>query len=185
MNELQTLYEQCLTCTRCPLSGSRTNIVFGQGNPGSHVLFVGEAPGEKEDLCGQPFVGRAGMLLTKVMEQAGLDRKDVYITNILKCRPPQNRDPNREEEQACLPYLLEQIRLVRPVLTVCLGRIAASRLIRPDFRIMKEHGIMFETSFGPAMAILHPAAVLRNIRQMDLFVADMNQIARIVKGSEG
>ena len=140
-----------------------TNLVFGVGNKEAKVLFIGEGPGEQEDLKGEPFVGRSGQLLDKMLDAIDLDRqKNIYIANIVKCRPPQNRDPLPEEQETCIHWLRNQVYLIRPKIIVCLGRIAAMKLIRPDFKITKEHGIFTEKNGVWMMATLHPAALLRN-----------------------
>lgn len=159
----QGLRAICEDCHRCPLGQGRTNLVFGVGNPQAEILFVGEGPGEQEDLRGEPFVGKAGILLDKMLACIGLSRKEnVYIANIVKCRPPQNRDPLPEERAACLPYLREQTRLIRPKIIVCLGKVAATTLIDPNFSIMRSHGVWYERKGFWMMATFHPAALLRN-----------------------
>lgn len=173
---LKELSLQCESCRACPLGESRTNCVFGVGNPNADLLFVGEAPGEQEDLSGTPFVGRAGQLLDKFLCAVDIDRADVYIANILKCRPPKNRDPLPEEEDACIGYLREQVRLIRPKLIVCLGRISAMRLIKPDFKISKEHGQWFEKGGYLMSAVYHPAALLRDPRKKEEMLEDMKAI---------
>ena len=140
-NELEA---QCLSCQKCALADKRTNVVFGVGPRDAEVMFIGEGPGENEDLQGEPFVGRGGKLLDDMLELIDLDRhKNVYIANIVKCRPPQNRDPLNTEQDACIGYLRNQAALIRPKIIVCLGRIAAMRIIKEDFKITKEHGIFF------------------------------------------
>lgn len=159
----EELQVACLQCEKCGLCQTRTNVVFGVGNPEAKVLFVGEGPGENEDLQGEPFVGRGGQLLDKFLAAVDLDRhENIFIANIVKCRPPQNRDPKPEEQEACIDWLRNQFALLRPKIVVCLGRIAAQKLIRPDFKIMKEHGIFFEKGGTLMMATPHPAALLRN-----------------------
>ncbi len=138
-------------------------MVFGVGNKDAKVLFIGEGPGENEDLQGEPFVGRSGQLLDKMLTAVDLDRHtNIYIANIVKCRPPQNRDPLQEEQDLCIEWLRNQVALIRPKIIVCLGRIAAMKLIKPDMKITKEHGIFFEKNGVLMMATLHPAALLRN-----------------------
>ena len=133
------------------------------GNPQSDILFIGEGPGENEDLEGLPFVGRSGQLLDKMLAAIDLGRnKNIYIANIVKCRPPKNRDPLPEEQEACIDWLRNQVMIMRPKIIVCLGRIAAMKLIKPDMKITKEHGIFFEKNGVLMMATLHPAALLRN-----------------------
>lgn len=174
--ELEALKNRCLSCTACPLAATRTNCVFGAGNPNAKLMFVGEAPGEQEDLSGTPFVGKAGQLLDKFLFAVDIPREDVYIANILKCRPPQNRDPLPEEEDACIGFLREQVRIIHPKLIVCLGRISAMRLIKPDFRITKEHGVWFEKGGFLMSAIYHPAFLLRDPRKKEEMLTDMKSI---------
>ena len=158
----ETLKADCLACSRCELCKTRTNVVFGQGVPDAEVLFVGEGPGQSEDEQGLPFVGRSGQLLDKYLFAIDLDReKNCYIANIVKCRPPQNRDPLPAESEACMPWLREQFRLLRPKIVVCLGRIAAQRMIRSDFSVTKEHGQFIEKNGILFMGTFHPAALLR------------------------
>ena len=165
-DNFEELRENCLNCRRCGLCETRTNVVVGVGNPRSKVMFIGEGPGENEDLQGEPFVGRGGQLLDKMLAAVDLDRKtNVYIANIVKCRPPKNRDPLREEEEAWMGWLGNQVALIRPKIIVCLGRIAAMRIIKPDMKITREHGQFFEKNGTLMMATLHPAALLRNPNQ--------------------
>ncbi len=163
-------------CTACELCSGRTNVVFGGGNPKSKILFVGEGPGQQEDLTGQPFVGRSGQLLDKYLDAIGLDRTKVYIANMVKCRPPHNRDPKPEETEQCIGYLREQVRQMRPAMIICLGRIAAIRLISPDFKVTKQHGQWIEKNGIRFMGTFHPAALLRNPRQKPDALEDFLQI---------
>lgn len=172
------LEEKCRACQGCELGKTRTNCVFGTGNREAKLMFVGEAPGEQEDLSGTPFVGRAGQLLDRFLEAVDIRREDVYIANILKCRPPHNRDPLPEEENACIDFLREQTRLIRPDVIVCLGRISAMRLIKPDFRITAEHGKWFERGPFLMTAVFHPAALLRDPRKKEDMLADMQAIRK-------
>lgn len=159
----EELEKACKVCEKCELCKTRNNVVFGIGNKNAEVLFIGEGPGENEDLQGEPFVGRGGQLLDKMLNAIDLDRKkNIYIANIVKCRPPQNRDPFTEEQEACINWLRNQVALMRPKIIVCLGRIAAMKIIKPDIKITKEHGIFFEKNGVIMMATLHPAALLRN-----------------------
>ncbi len=162
---LSELKNECLECTRCELCKTRTNVVFGCGDENAKIMFIGEAPGEKEDLSGLPFVGRAGQLLDKFLEAIDLDRSRVYIANMCKCRPPANRDPRPEEQDMCIEYLREQVRIIKPRLIVCLGRISAQRLISPDFKVTKQHGEVFDKNGFKIMGTFHPAALLRNPNQ--------------------
>ena len=157
------LEQTCMGCQRCALADGRHNVVFGVGSRDAEVLFVGEGPGENEDLQGEPFVGRAGKLLDDMLELIDLDRKkNVYIANIVKCRPPHNRDPLNTEQDACIDFLRNQVALLKPKIIVCLGRIAAMRLIREDYRITREHGQWVEKAGVAMTALYHPAAILRD-----------------------
>ena len=176
MSTWEELYETCSKCEKCELSQTRTNCVFGTGSRDADVLFVGEAPGEKEDLSGVPFVGAAGKLLDKYLYAVGIDRERVYIANILKCRPPKNRDPKPEEEEACIGYLREQVKLIDPKVIICLGRISAMKLIKPDFKITQEHGKWFKKGNYLMTAVFHPAALLRDPRKKEDMMADMEAI---------
>ncbi len=172
----QALEKACASCEACGLHQTRTNCVFGTGSREADLLFVGEAPGEQEDLSGIPFVGRAGQLLDKFLLAVDIPRERVYIANILKCRPPQNRDPLPAEEDACIGYLREQVRLLRPKIIVCLGRVSAMRLIKPDFRITKEHGEWFKKGDYYMTAVYHPAYLLRDPRKKEDMLTDMKRI---------
>ncbi len=164
MMDWTSLENTCRSCVQCGLCTTRHNVVFGVGNPDAQVMFVGEGPGEQEDLQGQPFVGRAGQLLDDMISIIDLDRKkNCYIANIVKCRPPNNRDPLETEQDACIGYLENQIALVKPKILVCLGRIAAMRLIREDYRITREHGQWVEKDGIWMTAIYHPSALLRDV----------------------
>lgn len=158
----QELENICNNCNRCPLSATRHNVVIGVGNKQSDILFVGEGPGYYEDMQGEPFVGKAGQLLDKMLAAINLTRNEVYIANIVKCRPPNNRDPLPEERQACLPYLRMQFKLIRPKIIVCLGRIAATTIISPDFRITRSRGIWYNKKGIDIIATYHPSALLRD-----------------------
>lgn len=159
----EELEKNCKACEKCQLCKTRHNVVFGVGNKNAEVLFIGEGPGENEDLQGEPFVGRGGQLLDKMLNAVDLDRKkNIYIANIVKCRPPQNRDPLQDEQEACIAWLRNQVALIKPKIIVCLGRIAAMKIIKPDIKITKEHGIFYERNGVLLMATLHPAALLRN-----------------------
>ena len=173
---LEQLKAECENCMRCPLCQTRTNIVFGVGNPNAELMFVGEAPGEKEDLSGIPFVGAAGKLFDKYLVAVGIEREQVYIANILKCRPPKNRDPKPEEEDMCIDFLRGQVRAIKPKMIVCLGRIAAMRLIKPDFRITSEHGVWFRKGNFDICAVYHPSALLRDPHKKDDMLKDMLDI---------
>ena len=163
---LEALETACQSCLNCPLGKTRTNLVFGVGVPNAKVMFVGEGPGAQEDAQGKPFVGQSGQLLDKYLNLIDLDReKNIYIGNMVKCRPPQNRDPKPEETEACLPWLRKQVKALRPQIIVCLGRIAAQRLISADFRVTRQHGQFIEKGGILFMGTFHPAALLRNPAQ--------------------
>ena len=170
------LRSACEGCEKCELCKTRTNCVFGVGNTNADIMFVGEAPGQQEDLSGTPFVGRAGQLLDKYLYAIDIKREDVYIANILKCRPPQNRDPRPDEEEACIDYLREQVKLINPKVIVCLGRISAMKLIKPDFKITQEHGMWFKKGNYLMTAVYHPAALLRDPRKKEDMLRDMQKI---------
>ena len=157
------LQKACDGCTKCGLCETRRHVVFGVGNRNADILFVGEGPGEQEDLKGEPFVGPAGKLLDDMLSIIDLDREKCYIANIVKCRPPRNRDPLETEQDACIDYLRNQVALIKPKIIVCLGRIAATRLIRPDFRITREHGTWTERGGIWMTATYHPSALLRDL----------------------
>ena len=173
---LDELKNSCLECEKCSLCKTRTSCVFGVGNENADIMFVGEAPGEQEDLSGIPFVGRAGQLLDKFLYAVDIKREDVYIANILKCRPPKNRDPLPEEENACIDYLRRQVEIIEPKVIVCLGRISAMRLIKPDFKITQEHGAWFKKGKYLMTAVYHPAALLRDPRKKEDMLKDMKMI---------
>ena len=144
----QRLINECEKCEKCSLCRTKTNTVFGKGDRNAVIMFVGEAPGEQEDLQGKPFVGASGQLLDRYFAAIDMEESDYYVANILKCRPPHNRDPLPEEQDACIGFLREQLRLISPKIIVCLGRIAAMRIIKPDFKITKEHGKWFKKGSG-------------------------------------
>ncbi len=159
---LHELRDACLTCQRCALADKRVQVVFGDGNPESPLMFVGEGPGQQEDLQGIPFVGPAGQLLDQMLDIIGLNREKYYIANIVKCRPPGNRDPLNTEQDACIPWLRKQVICIQPRIIVCLGRIAALRLIRPDYKITQEHGQWVRRGNFHMTALYHPSALLRD-----------------------
>lgn len=181
---LEAIKADCLSCANCPLCETRKQVVFGAGAPQADILFIGEGPGEQEDLQGEPFVGPAGALLDKFLLHLDLSRtENIYITNIVKCRPPQNRDPREEEQSACLYWLREQIRLIQPKIIVCLGRVAAQQILSPDFRVTRSHGIFYERKGYFLMGTFHPAALLRNPAQkaeaLADFIALRNKISEV------
>jgi DNA polymerase len=181
MGEWEKLHQQCMSCRGCALAETRTNVVFGVGNPEAEVLFIGEAPGANEDARGEPFVGRAGKLLDDMLAMIGLDRSKIYITNSVKCRPPQNRDPLNTEKDACRGYLRRQVELMRPKIIVCLGRISAAEIIKEDFKITQEHGQFFERVGIQMMALYHPAALLRDPRKKPETFEDLKALQRKIR----
>ena len=176
MGAWEELREKCLNCQACGLRRTCTQVVFGVGDPNAEVLFIGEAPGANEDQQGEPFVGRAGKLLDDMLAMIGLSRKNIYITTSVKCRPPENRDPLGEEKDACRGYLRQQVRLMKPKIIVCLGRISAMELIKPDFKISREHGQFFDRSGTLMMALYHPAALLRDPRKKPETFEDLKRL---------
>jgi len=177
----EDLKKQCADCTWCKLAASRNNVVFGVGEKTADIMLVGEGPGEQEDKLGEPFVGAAGQFLDDMLSIIDLNRNNVYIANIVKCRPPHNRDPQPDEENACIGFLMNQIALVKPKIVVCLGRVAARRLIREDFRVTAEHGMWFEKNGIQYIGTYHPSALLRDTdKRPDAFM-DLLEIRKMAK----
>ena len=174
----QALERECGACHACALADTRTNVVFGDGATDAEILLVGEGPGQREDEQGVPFVGPAGKLLDDMLEIIGLDRTKVYVANIVKCRPPRNRDPLNVEQDACIGWLRRQTALLRPKIIVCLGRIAAKAIIREDFKITAEHGKWFERGGVQMTAIYHPSALLRDADKRPETFTDLKAIQR-------
>ncbi|MBU4175815.1 MAG: uracil-DNA glycosylase [Actinobacteria bacterium] len=173
---LEELREELGECTRCSLCRGRNNIVFGDGNPDAQLMFVGEAPGRAEDAQGLPFVGPAGKLLDRLLEDIGLKRGDTYIANVIKCRPPGNRDPLPEETEACSPFLQEQTEIIRPRILCALGRVAAGFMMGKSVQITRIHGQRFEGAGYFLVPVLHPAAALRAASNMDLIRQDFKSL---------
>ena len=181
MLDWQELEEKCHACQGCGLWETRHNVVFGVGKKDADIMFVGEGPGEQEDKQGIPFVGPAGHLLDDMLRMIDLDRSKVYIANIVKCRPPGNRDPLGIEQDACWQWLERQIALVQPRIIVCLGRIAAMKIIKEDFRITREHGQWFDIDSRRVMATFHPSALLRDqSKRPDAFM-DLRALRKEIK----
>ena len=181
MDTWESLKRDCAGCRCCSLGETRHKLVFGVGNAQAEVMLIGEGPGEQEDLQGVPFVGPAGKLLDDMLEMIDLDRQKVYIANIVKCRPPRNRDPLNVEQEACRPWLDRQIALVNPKIIVCLGRIAAMALIREDFRITREPGQWFERDGRRLMATYHPSALLRDVDKRPEAFMDLRALRKEIK----
>ncbi len=161
-NSLEELDSMINQCQKCSLGKTRTKFVFGVGNPNAHAMLIGEAPGADEDLQGEPFVGRAGKLLNDILKAINLSREDVYIANILKCRPPGNRDPMPSEMETCIPYLHKQIELIKPKIILCLGRIAANGLLNKKLSLTSLRENIYEFNGIKVLVTYHPAALLRN-----------------------
>lgn len=160
---LDELEIKCKNCTKCDLCEGRTNLVFGVGKKDADIMLIGEGPGENEDLQGQPFVGRSGQLLDKFLASVDLSRdKNVYIANMVKCRPPKNRDPKSEEQDMCINWLREQFKIIKPKIIVCVGRISAQKLIDKNFKVTQQHGEFIDKNGTLFMGTYHPAAILRN-----------------------
>ena len=181
MDTLESLKFECAGCRACSLCEGRTNSVFGVGYERAEVMFIGEGPGEQEDKQGVPFVGPAGKLLDDMLEMIDLDRTKVYIANIVKCRPPGNRDPLNIEQDACRHWLDKQIALVKPKVIVCLGRIAAKAIIDPEFRITKEHGQWYDIDGRHVMATYHPSALLRDVSKRPEAFMDLRTLRKEIK----
>ena len=178
----EALEQTCKSCQKCALADTRHNVVFGVGPRDAEVMLIGEGPGENEDFQGEPFVGRGGKLLDDMLELIDLSRQtNVYIGNIVKCRPPQNRDPLNTEQDACIGYLRNQVALIRPKVIVCLGRIAAMRLIKPDYKITREHGQWVEKSGVWMTALYHPAAILRDPSKRPDTFADLKELEKKIR----
>ena len=176
MKDWDALYEECIHCQKCGLAETRTNVVFGEGARDAEVMFIGEGPGEQEDRTGRPFVGRAGQLLDDMLAMIDLKREKVFIGNMVKCRPPQNRDPLNIEQEACIGYLRNQVALRKPKIIVCLGRIAAMKLIKEDFKITREHGQWIEKAGVWMMAMYYPSALLRDPRKRPESFEDLKSL---------
>ena len=168
------LRETVLNCTACRLCEGRTKVVFGAGNPNAKVMVIGEGPGREEDLRGEPFVGRSGQLMDKMLAHVGLTReKNIFIANMVKCRPPENRDPRPDEVEVCIQYLRNQVALIRPKIIVCMGRVAAISLIDPNFKVTQQHGQFIEKNGVLMMGTYHPAALLRSPSNKPAALQDM------------
>ncbi|WP_297447078.1 uracil-DNA glycosylase [Desulfurobacterium sp.] len=181
ISALEKLKEEVLKCKKCRLAETRHNVVFGEGNPKTNLMFIGEAPGEQEDLQGRPFVGRAGQLLTRFLNLFGIERERVYITNIVKCRPPKNRNPKPDEIKTCYPYLNKQIEIIKPKVILCLGAFAARTVLNLPEKtpISKIRGQEFKVKDYIVIPTFHPAYLLRNRRGETDFQRDLEVALRI------
>ena len=178
---LTVLREELGDCTRCRLASTRTTIVYGSGNPGADLMFVGEAPGRDEDKQGMPFVGRAGQLLTKIIEAIDLKREDVYIANVIKCRPPKNRNPESDEIETCEPYLFGQVDAIQPKVIVALGSFAVRTLLKSDETISKMRGRVFSYRGAHLVPTFHPAYLLRNPEKKREVWEDMKKVRAMLR----
>lgn len=178
--EMQSLLRKVSVCTKCPLHETRTNVVFGEGNANARLLFVGEGPGAEEDKQGRPFVGRAGQLLTKMINAMGLEREEVFIANIVKCRPPQNRNPFKNEIATCINYLHKQLELIQPEVIICLGGVAAQTLLDTDKGISRLRGKFTEFGGFKVMPTFHPAYLLRNPKMKKPAWEDLQEVMKVL-----
>jgi uracil-DNA glycosylase len=181
---LEKIREDLGDCKRCPLCSTRTHIVFGSGNPKARLVFVGEAPGADEDMQGLPFVGKAGQLLTKIIESIGLKREEVYICNVIKCRPPNNRFPEKDEISICSPFLLRQLEAIRPKIICCLGAAAAQTVLKTKSSIGLLRGRFQDYRGAKVLATYHPAYLLRNPEAKRDVWEDMKKIRALLEGLE-
>ena len=181
MIDWEELENRCQSCTRCGLCQSRNNVVFGVGCKTADIMLIGEGPGEQEDLKGEPFVGAAGKLLDDMLSIIDLNRENCYIANIVKCRPPHNRDPLENEQEACIDYLRAQVVLIQPKIIICLGRIAAQKIIYPDFRITRDHGTWIDRNDIWITALYHPSALLRDLSKRPETFEDLLSIRKRIE----
>ena len=177
-------YKEISSCQKCDLARSRTNFVFGSGSQNSELIFIGEAPGYNEDIQGEPFVGAAGKLLDSLLNEIGMSRNEVFIANVLKCRPPENRDPRKEEIELCKDYLFKQIEIINPRLICTLGRHSTSVLLRTEQPISKLRGNKFIVDGRMVLPIFHPAAALYTASNLQVIKSDFQRIKRILSGEE-
>lgn len=178
LNELQGIVN---TCNRCPLSKTRNKPVFGEGDFDANIMFIGEGPGYNEDKIGKPFVGKAGKLFDKIIDSVGFKREDIYITNVVKCRPPNNRNPLEDEIKTCIEFLRWQVQIIDPDIIICLGAVSARNIIDKDFRITKNRGIWYKKGEFNMMATYHPAALLRDENKKKDVWEDFKNIAKKTK----
>ena len=178
MTTWEELAQLVTHCQACPLAQTRRRAVMGRGSHKAEIMFIAEAPGAKEDEAGIPFVGPSGQLFERLLADCGLTREEVYITNILKCHPPHNRDPQPLEKERCFPYLRCETALLQPKIIVCLGRVAAQRLLAPDYRISRQHGTWIHRKHYALTAVYHPSALLRDASKIEATRADFHEIVR-------
>ena len=178
----KALREECLDCRRCGLASTRTHVVFGVGSTDAEIMLIGEGPGANEDLQGEPFVGAAGKYLNELLAIAGLSREDVYIANVLKCRPPSNRDPRPEEIQACTPFLREQTRTINPEYIVTLGNFSTKFILKTDVGITRLHGTLQRAGRFKVFPIFHPAAALYDSKKREALENDFATLGELLRG---
>lgn len=178
---IEDIEDKVRTCRKCPLYNTRNKYVVGNGNLNSSIMLIGEAPGRQEDMQGKAFVGESGILLDKMLASIGLDRNDVYMSNVVKCRPPENRVPHKAEINACMDYLREQFLLIRPKIIVLLGSVASKAIISPDFSIMKNHGEVIERKGIYFIATFHPSALLRDPLKKPLAWEDLKKLKKFIE----
>lgn len=178
--DLEQLRTHVGDCHRCPLGLTRTQVVFGVGDPHARVMFIGEGPGKNEDLKGEPFVGAAGQLLNELLAHAGLERSDVYIANVVKCRPPGNRDPEAIEIETCTPFLREQIRIIEPEVLVTLGNFATKFVLKTETGITRLHGTVRQAGRFAVLPIFHPAAAIYDRTKRDDLFRDFERLGRLL-----
>ena len=177
----EELKENCLNCRKCSLCETRSNVVFGVGNPCAKVMFIGEGPGRNEDLQGEPFVGAAGKFLNELLEDAGLKREDIFIANVLKCRPPANRNPQPHEIEACAPYLRAQTKIINPDVIVTLGNFATQFILRTTVGITRLRGTVQQAGRFLVLPTFHPAAAIYDRSKRDVLISDFKQVGQIVR----
>lgn len=175
-SNLEEMKQSFNNCKKCKLCNTRTNIVFGVGNSNADIMFIGEGPGGDEDRLGEPFVGKAGQLMNKAFDVVGIKREDVYIANIVKCRPPQNRDPEEDEIKACIDYLRNQVMIIKPKIIVLLGRIALQNILGQEYKITASRGKWIEKKGIMYMSTWHPAALLRDETKKIEFLNDLKKV---------
>ncbi len=190
LSELRELTRRILSCTKCSLHKTKTNYVPGEGNISPEIMFVGEGPGETEDKFGRPFIGKAGQLLEKIIDKMGYSRETVFIGNIVKCRPPNNRDPQEDEVKACISFLEAQIKILEPKVIVCLGKVALNNLLNSNYPISKVRGQLFSFMDIPVIPTYHPAFILHKKDREEIsrvkweMWSDMEKVMAIIKGDE-
>lgn len=182
--DIDKLSKQIAGCKKCNLCKTRNNVVVGDGNIHSKIMLIGEAPGEQEDLTGNAFVGKAGQLLDKMLASIGLDRNNVYICNVVKCRPPENRNPLPDEQKVCMEYLREQFRIMKPQIVVLLGSVASKAILSPNFSITRQHGRKYERKGIEFLPTFHPSALLRNPSKKRLAWEDLKHLKYLIYENE-